>query len=296
MADSNRDFFADLERELVGATRSDNRRRRRRRATTVGTPVLAVAGVSVIALSGFPGGGSGSNPLMGVADAAQAAEPLWASAGVWRYGLDTTVDADRATSSASLELGTVRRSGDRAQYDGRRATGQPAAHDADALAAAFEAVRSGGVPSRALSEEVSKDAFSELPVNADDFPDTVDGVGRLIAASRYGSGCGEKAMRLAKDVLRVPGVPSASRRAMVLALGECGDVRVQQEGRDVLGRPGTSITVSGEGSGVRQTTELVLSRDSAPLSIVQRADQDAPNLGIDAGSIIDADVYHYDSK
>lgn len=297
MADPDRDFFADLERQLVGATRTDNRRRRRRRAATTATPVLAVAGVAAVALGGLPGNSSGTNPLMGVANAAEVDAPDWASSVVWRYGLDTSIDETGATTTAAIELTTVRRDGDRAEFEGRRADRLPIALDSRALAARFEGVRSGSIASRAQNSAVAERAFEELPVPVDDFPTTVEGVGRLIGASSYGTGCGEKAMHLAKDVLRVPGVPSASRRAMVLALGECSGVQVAQDGRDVLGRPGTAVTVSGEGSGVEQTTELVLAAGSSePLSLVQRAAADAPKLGIEAGAIIDADVYRYDAK
>jgi hypothetical protein len=297
MADSDRDFFADLERQLVGATRTDNRRRRRRRAMRTVTPAVAVAGVAAVALGALPGGSAERNPLMGVANAAQAEVPQWASAEIWRYGLDTSVSDAGATTTASYELTTVQRSGDRAEFAGQRADGLGVAQDPHALAATFEDVRSGVVASRTQRDSVAEKAFDELPVPADAFPTTVDGVSRLVGASSYGTTCGEKAMHLAKDVLRVPGVPSASRRAMVLALGQCPGVRVNDDARDAIGRAGTAITVSGDGSGVPQTTELVLGgASSEPLSMVQRAAFDAPKLGIKAGDVVDADVYRYSEK
>jgi hypothetical protein len=181
--------------------------------------------------------------------------------------------------------------------DAQVSDGQPVAiTDAD-LAHTFEAIAASQVASQThVISGGDAQAYAVLPVPADALPRTADGFQTLINAEHYGSTCGEKAMHLAADVLRVPAVAPDARRAMIDALAACPGLRVDPAATDPLGRSGTGIIVQGDASGIETTTELIVDPQSGePLSLIQRTDASQAALAIPAGAILNADVFRYDN-
>ncbi|WP_210495275.1 hypothetical protein [Patulibacter sp. SYSU D01012] len=297
MSDPSPDFFDDLEHVIVDAARTDNRRRRRRRTVRAGTPLALAVGVTVLALGGVPTSSSGENPLSPVAHAAEVTSPSWSRLETWNYALDTTVAEGRAHNTATYGMSVLRRSGERTDEDARSIEG-PIATTTEALTRGFDALRGdGGAPGRSPDAGSNAAGGTALPVPAREFPTSVEGVDDLVRKTDFGTTCGEKAMHLAADVLREPGVSRASRRAMVLSIGRCPDVRIAKGQRDLLGRPGTTITAAGAGSGLSSTSELTLDAASAePLSLVERTADAAPELDVAAGTVMSATAYRYDGE
>lgn len=296
MSNHARNFFVDLEHQIVAAAKLDNRLRRRRTAKLVGAPAVVAVGVAALALAVLPSGGSTDGPLASVARAAESTAPTWARLDLWQYSLDTTVDRSGAHSTGSYALSTARRSGARAVTNAQVFDGKGVAVSDAELAHTFQAIAAGQVASQTQPTSVDNQAYPELPVAADALPRTVDGFQGLVNAEHYGSSCGEKAMHLAADVLRVPGVAPAARRAMIDALATCPDLRVDPAATDPLGRPGTGIIVQGNGSGIETTTELIVDRQSGePLSLIERTDASQAALAAPAGAIVNADVFRYDN-
>lgn len=297
MSDHARDFFVDLEHQIVAAATLENRRRRRRTAKRVGASAAAVVGAATLLLAVvLPTGGATDGPLASVARAAESTAPTWARLDLWQYSLNTTVDGSGAHSSGSYTLSTARRSGTRAVTNAQVSDRQPVAISDAELAHTFKAIAADQVASQTQPTSVDNRAYPELPVAADALPRAVDGFQGLINAEHYGSSCGEKAMHLAADVLRVPGVAPEARRAMIDALATCPDLRVDAAATDPLGRSGTGIIFTGNGSGIETTTELIVDRQSGePLSLIERTNASQATLAAPAGAIVNADVFRYDN-
>ena len=296
MSEYPRDFFADLEHQIVDATTVDNRRRRRR-VQRVGVPAVVAVGVAALVLATLPSGGATNGALVSVARAAETTMPTWARLELWQYSLDTSVDHTGAHSSGDYVLSTARRAGTRVMTSDQAVNGQAVATtDAD-LAHTFQAIADGQTASRNLpsSNQNQDQAYPELPVAVNALPQTSAGFQKLIDAESYGSSCGEKAMHLAADVLRVPGVAPAARRAMIDALAGCPDLHIDRAALDPLGRSGIGISVQGHGSGIETTTELIVDQGLVePLSLIERTDTSQTKLALPAGTVLSADVFRYD--
>lgn len=294
MSDHARNFFVDLEHQIVAAATLDNRRRRRRTAKRVGASAAAVVGAAMLSLAVLPTGGATDGPLASVARAAESTVPTWARLDLWGYALNTTVDSSGGHSSGSYTLSTARGSGTRAVSDVQVSDRQPVAVSDAELAHTFNAIAADQVASQTQAIPNDAQASAVLPVPADALPRTADGFQELINAEHYGSNCGEKAMHLAADVLRAPGVAPEARRAMIDALATCPGLRVDAAAADPLGRPGTGIIVTGNGSGIETTTELIVDRQSGePLSLIERTDARQAALATPAGAILNAAVFRY---